>query len=55
LAGAARFAIEFIRINTRVLGPLTVAHVVALSMMIVGTFLMRTAFRIRNPVRSVRL
>src|ERR1043165_5853500 len=26
LAGAIRFAIEFIRINTRVLGPLTLAH-----------------------------
>ena len=40
LAGAARFAIEFIRVNTRVLGPLTVAHLVALSLTIAGLLLM---------------
>lgn len=40
LAGAARFLIEFLRINTRVLGPLTVAHLGALLMMAAGVAVM---------------
>ncbi len=40
LAGAARFLIEFLRINTRVLGPLTVAHIGALLMMAAGAAVM---------------
>jgi prolipoprotein diacylglyceryltransferase len=36
LAGALRFAIEFIRVNERVLGPLTIAHLVSLAMMMIG-------------------
>lgn len=40
LAGAIRFAIEFIRINTRVLGPLTLAHLVSLALVIIGAFLL---------------
>ena len=36
LAGTIRFAIEFIRVNVRVLGPLTVAHLVSLALVIVG-------------------
>ena len=36
LAGTIRFAIEFIRVNVRVLGPLTVAHLVSLALVIAG-------------------
>lgn len=36
LTGAIRFAIEFIRVNARVLGPLTLAHLVSLGLVIVG-------------------
>jgi len=36
LAGSIRFAIEFIRVNVRVVGPLTLAHLVSLALMIIG-------------------
>ena len=36
LAGSIRFAIEFIRINVRVLGPLTVANLVSLALILIG-------------------
>jgi phosphatidylglycerol:prolipoprotein diacylglycerol transferase len=36
LAGSIRFAIEFIRVNVRILGPLTLAHVVSLALVIIG-------------------
>lgn len=36
LAGAARFGIEFIRVNERVLGPLSVAHVASLAVAAAG-------------------
>lgn len=41
LAGAARFCIEFIRVNERVLGGLTVAHWAALLMIAAGVAVMR--------------
>jgi phosphatidylglycerol:prolipoprotein diacylglycerol transferase len=34
--GAFRFALEFVRVNTRVLGPLTVAHLFALAVVVLG-------------------
>ena len=37
LTGAIRFAIEFVRVNARILGPFTLAHMVSLALMIVGT------------------
>jgi phosphatidylglycerol:prolipoprotein diacylglycerol transferase len=40
LAGAVRFAIEFIRVNVRVLGPLTVAHLVSLALVVAGVALL---------------
>lgn len=40
LAGSIRFAIEFVRINEHVLGPLTVAHLASLAAAAVGTVLM---------------
>ena len=36
LAGSIRFAIEFIRVNTRILGPLTVAHLASLALVVMG-------------------
>ena len=36
LAGATRFAIEFIRVNARVVGPLTMAHMLSMTLVIVG-------------------
>jgi phosphatidylglycerol:prolipoprotein diacylglycerol transferase len=38
--GAFRFALEFVRVNTRVLGPLTVAHLFALSVVLLGASLL---------------
>jgi phosphatidylglycerol---prolipoprotein diacylglyceryl transferase len=40
LAGSIRFAIEFIRVNLRILGPLTLAHVLALSLVVVGIMIL---------------
>jgi phosphatidylglycerol:prolipoprotein diacylglycerol transferase len=39
LAGSIRFAIEFIRVNLRVVGPLTLAHLLALSLVVAGVTL----------------
>ena len=36
MAGAIRFAIEFIRINRRLIGPLTLAHMISLTAIAVG-------------------
>ena len=36
LAGAFRFLLEFVRVNTRVAGPFTVAHFFALSVVVLG-------------------
>lgn len=47
-AGAIRFAIEFLRINERVLGPLTVAHLASVAAMIAGAaFVLR--WRVSAP------
>jgi prolipoprotein diacylglyceryltransferase len=43
LAGALRFAIEFIRVNERVLGPLTIAHLVSLALILGGGILIWSA------------
>jgi phosphatidylglycerol:prolipoprotein diacylglycerol transferase len=40
VAGALRFAIEFIRVNERVLGPLTIAHLVSLALIAAGMVLL---------------
>jgi phosphatidylglycerol:prolipoprotein diacylglycerol transferase len=50
-AGAVRFAIEFLRINERVLFGLTVAHLASLLMMAAGLFLLqaRTARGSKSP------
>jgi phosphatidylglycerol:prolipoprotein diacylglycerol transferase len=41
LAGAIRFAIEFVRINMPVFGPLTLAQLIALALIATGALLMR--------------
>ena len=43
LAGAIRFAIEFIRVNVRVFGPLTLAHLVSLALLAAGVVLIARA------------
>jgi phosphatidylglycerol---prolipoprotein diacylglyceryl transferase len=40
LAGAFRFLLEFVRVNTRVAGPLTVAHFFALGIVVLGIVLL---------------
>jgi phosphatidylglycerol:prolipoprotein diacylglycerol transferase len=45
MAGAARFGIEFLRIDRRVLGDLSVAHIVALGMIAVGIALVMASRR----------
>jgi phosphatidylglycerol:prolipoprotein diacylglycerol transferase len=40
LAGAFRFVLEFVRVNTRVVGPLTVAHFFALGIVVLGIVLL---------------
>lgn len=45
LAGSIRFAIEFIRINLRMLGPLTLAHLIALSLVAGGTWMLLRRYR----------
>ena len=44
--GAFRFALEFVRVNLRVLGPLTVAHMLAASVVLLGVILL-----LRSPRR----
>jgi prolipoprotein diacylglyceryltransferase len=41
LAGAIRFAIEFVRINDPVLGPLTLAQLWSMALMIAGAAVSR--------------
>jgi len=44
LAGSIRFAIEFIRINLRIVGPLTLAHLISLALVIAGiTLILRNS------------
>lgn len=50
LAGATRFAIEFVRVNERVLGNLTVAHLASLAVVVAGIgLLVSTPRSKRNP------
>jgi phosphatidylglycerol:prolipoprotein diacylglycerol transferase len=50
LAGAARFLIEFIRVNLRVLGPLTLAHLISLSVVIIGVSMLLMGPRRKSHV-----
>jgi phosphatidylglycerol---prolipoprotein diacylglyceryl transferase len=40
LAGTIRFAIEFIRVNARILGPFTLAHLVSLALVVAGSLIL---------------
>jgi phosphatidylglycerol:prolipoprotein diacylglycerol transferase len=40
IAGAFRFLLEFVRVNTRVAGPFTVAHFFALSVVVLGAVIL---------------
>jgi phosphatidylglycerol---prolipoprotein diacylglyceryl transferase len=51
LAGAFRFALEFLRVNVRVAGPLTVAHLFALAIVMAGVVMIAGASR-RDSVRA---
>lgn len=42
-AGALRFAIEFVRVNERVFGPLTVAHLASLAVVASGVMILRSS------------
>ena len=49
LAGSTRFLIEFIRVNLRILGPLTLAQLFSLGLVVVGATLMRDNERPDQP------
>ena len=51
LAGAIRFAIEFLRVNERVRGPFSVAHFVSIAVIGVGVVLL---FAMRVPLSTTR-
>jgi phosphatidylglycerol:prolipoprotein diacylglycerol transferase len=50
--GAFRFALEFVRVNTRVLGPLTVAHLFSLAVVVVGGVLLLNPTSAASTLRS---
>lgn len=45
MAGLLRFVIEFVRVNVRVLGPFTVAHLVSLGLVLAGVIVLFVASR----------
>lgn len=51
LAGSTRFAIEFIRVNVRVIGPLTLAHLLSMTLVAIGAVMM---LRQRTPTLGNR-
>jgi phosphatidylglycerol---prolipoprotein diacylglyceryl transferase len=59
LAGSIRFLIEFVRVNLQVVGPVTLAQMMSLFLVIVGMWLIRSAsgYRRRNQreARSIRV
>lgn len=52
LAGAIRFAIEFIRVDRRVLGVLSVAHLASLAAVITGALLLARSHVAPKPIQS---
>ena len=52
LAGSTRFVIEFIRVNLPVLGPLTLAQLISLSLVIVGVVLLSARGTVRDSYKS---
>jgi len=52
LAGAIRFAIEFIRVDRRVLGVLSVAHLASLAAVVTGAILLARSRAASNSIQS---
>ena len=50
LAGSLRVLIEFVRVNLRVLGPLTLAQLISLTVVLAGVVMLMTA-----PKRPARV
>jgi phosphatidylglycerol:prolipoprotein diacylglycerol transferase len=55
LAGALRFGIEFIRINERVIGSFSVAHLASLAVAAAGALMLLTARQAPAHVRNVKV
>ena len=49
LVGTTRFLIEFVRVNARVLGPLTIAHIVSAMAIVAGAYLLAAGDRTTRP------
>jgi phosphatidylglycerol:prolipoprotein diacylglycerol transferase len=54
IAGTFRFCLEFLRVNTRVAGPLTVAHFFALAVVVLGGVILLARGKTVVPKRSRR-
>jgi phosphatidylglycerol---prolipoprotein diacylglyceryl transferase len=54
IAGAFRFLLEFLRVNTRVAGPLTVAHFFALAVLVLGGVILMSSGRAAGTKGSRR-
>jgi phosphatidylglycerol:prolipoprotein diacylglycerol transferase len=54
VAGGIRFAIEFLRVNVRVLGPLSVAHIASLVAVFIGIALLRRNSQTANRQDGTR-
>ena len=53
LAGSTRFAIEFIRVNERLFGPFTLAHMISLGLITIGiVMLVRQRMRFPTPLEG---
>ena len=46
MAGLVRFAIEFVRVNAQILGPLTLAQLISAGLVVAGAVLL-----VRQPAR----
>lgn len=53
LAGAFRFLLEFVRVNVRVIGPFTVAHIASLFVVIAGVIVLSYATGVRRSGATV--
>jgi phosphatidylglycerol:prolipoprotein diacylglycerol transferase len=49
LAGALRFAIEFVRVNARIAGPLTLAHLISGAVIVLGVTLLFGGSKEQDP------
>jgi phosphatidylglycerol:prolipoprotein diacylglycerol transferase len=54
MAGVLRFAIEFIRVNERVAGPLTLAHLISAAIAVAGLVILASARRVSGARPMIR-